>query len=307
MKKALISFVGKNDKGTDSDSKESEGAIITALTERKYDILHLLWNPTKTGEYDFYRIAEHVKETAIKEKYFTLENIHLHPFQCENVTDHNEIYPKLLELCRSLPKGTEYTAAIASGTPSMQVCWILMAESGDFKMKLIRSNEPRFGKPLVTDIKLGTGLPRIKKQENKISNLIKDIKKNLSPVEVDKKNLKINIAGEYLRLSHIEFCYYLYFLKRANYDKPGLRVANNNPPEEFVNDINRLFKQLFPNLDRIKPGTNFQSNVSKVNKEIKRVIDNAHRSKYYLINGEGLRGSKSYKIDLKPSLIKIRG
>ncbi len=306
MKKALISFVGKNDKGVDSDGNKCDGAILTVLKEREFDLLHLIYNPTKSGGENFYDIGINIRDNAIKRNHFNKTNIVLHSFECENVTDHNEIYPKLLNLCKSLPKNFEYTAAIASGTPAMSACWILMAESGDFKIKLIRSNEPKFGKPLVTEVKLGTGLPRIRKQEIKITNLIKVIKKDLWPVEVDTQNLKIIIGGECLILSHIEFCYYLYFLKRAYFGKSGLKVANNNPPEEFVNDINRLFKQLFPNLDRTKPGTNFQSNVSKINKKIKGLIDNSYKNKYYLINGNGLRGNLSYSIDLNSKLIKIK-
>lgn len=307
MKKALLSFVGTNDKRIDSKGNNSDGAIMTVLKESKFDFLHLIYNPTKSGGMNFYDIAINVRDNAVKRKHFYKTNIILHSFECENVTDHNEIYPKLLSLCKSLPKNFEYTAAIASGTPAMQVCWILMAESGDYKMKLIRSNEPRFGNPLVTEVKLGTGLPRIKKLEKEQTQILKVIKGNLSPVEVDKKSVKIQIEGNHLRLTHIEFCYYLYFLNRAYYEKKGLKVANNNPPEEFINDINRLYAQIFPNLKRVKSETNFQSNVSKINKKIKELIDNKYRDKYYKIESDGLKGNKSFSVNLKPQLIKIKG
>jgi sigma54-dependent transcription regulator len=50
------------------------------------------------------------------------------------VTDHNQIYVELKNYCDRLNNADNrsYTAAISSGTPDMQVCWILLAEYGDF-------------------------------------------------------------------------------------------------------------------------------------------------------------------------------
>lgn len=307
MKKALISFVGTNDKGIDSKGNKSDGAIMTVLKERKYDFLHLIYNPTKSGSMNFYDIAINIRDNAVKRKHFNKTNIVLHSFECENVTDHNEIYPKLLNLCKSLPKNIEYTAAIASGTPTMQVCWILMAESGDFKIKLIRSNEPRFEIPLVTEVKLGTGLPRIKKLENEKRNILREIRRKLLPVNLEIDKISIRIDNQILPLSHIEFCYYLYFLKRAYYKKHFLKVPNNNPGEEFVNSINSYYTNYFPSLDRNKTtGTSFHSNVSKINKKIKDLLGDTIEAKYYMIQGDGLRGNKSYSINLDPRLIRIK-
>lgn len=306
MKTSLISFVGTNDRGSSRNGKKSDGAILTALKERKFDYLHILWNPTKINNMNFYDIAVYVRDEAVKRKYFLKDRITLHPFECENVTDHNEIYPKLLSFCKSLPKGIEYTAAIASGTPAMQVCWILMAESGDFKIKLIRSNEPRFDEPLITEVKLGTGLPKIQKLEKENRLMIKEVKKNLSPVVIDTKQMKVEIDNQTLPFSNIEFCYYYYFLKRADYKKQSLKVTNNNPGDEFVKSINKFYSEFFPELDRNNPNsTNFQSNVSKINKKIKDLLGDTISTKYYMIQSDGLRGRKSYSIDLEPHLIKI--
>lgn len=58
----------------------------------------------------------------------------------------------------------------------MQVCWILMAESGDFPVDLIRSNESKFGGQFVTPVKLGTGLPRIIRLQEEVKTLTKEKK-----------------------------------------------------------------------------------------------------------------------------------
>lgn len=307
MKKALISFVGTNDKGIDSKGNNSDGAILTILKERKFDFLHLIYNPTKSGGMNFYDIAINVRDNVVKRKHFGKTNIILHSFECENVTDHNEIYPKLLNLCKSLPRNFEYTAAIASGTPAMQVCWILMAESCDFKMKLIRSNEPRFGKPLVTEIKLGTGLPVIRRLKKDNVRMWKEIEKNLKLVNVITKEAKITIDDSTLNLSHIEFCYYYYFLFRAYHNKKELEVANNKPSDEFINSINNYFRSYFPALERnISGRTSFLSNISKINKKIHTLLGDNITSKFYKIQSSGLKGRKTYSIGLKSRLIKIK-
>lgn len=192
MKKALISFVGTNDNVTFTKGKGG-GAILTVLSERKFDSLHLIYHPTKINDTTFYEIAIKVKNEAIKDHFIKNGNIFLHFFDCDNVTDHNEIYPKLLSICNKLPGRYEYTAAIASGTPSMQECWILIAESGDFKVKLVRSNEQKYGIPLVTEVKLGTSLPQIIKLKKENIKIQKELKKKLAPIYIDEKNFKIII------------------------------------------------------------------------------------------------------------------
>lgn len=307
MKTSLISFVGTNDKGEVIDGKKTEGAIITALQERKFNQLHLLWNPTKSGITDYYKIASHVEEIAVKKKYFKAEDISLHSFECKNVSDHNEIYPKLLEFCKSLPKGIEYTAAIASGTSAMQVCWILMAESGDFKIKLIRSNEPKYGKPLTKEVKLGTGLPKIQKLEKENRLYLKEAKKNLLPVEIDTKYAKVNIAGIDLRLSPIEFCYYLLFLKRVIDERAPIQVTVNKPSTSFIQTLTKYYSAIFPHMEiRSGENTSFHSNITKINGKIKKLIDNKVVSRYYTIQSDGPRGRKFYSINLDRSKIKLK-
>lgn len=299
--KSLITFVGTND-----GKKEKDGAILTVFKSLKFDELYLIWTG-KSGESenDFSRIAEYVK-SKIEQRQKNISVI-IQKLEIENPIDHNEIYPKLLELCRSLPKSRDYTGAIASGTPAMQVCWILMAESGDFKIKLIRSNEPKFGREIITEIKLGTGLPRIKKLENKIRIIRKEIEKKLKPVEINIKNAKCKIDNKILSLTNIEFCYYLYFLKRADFGKEHLSVTNNMPGEIFIKEINDNYKKLYPESTRnFNEKTSFQSNVSKINKKIKELIDDSKIAEYYQIRSEGNRGKKSYFIGLKKGLIKIK-
>ncbi|MFZ4589364.1 MAG: RNA repair transcriptional activator RtcR family protein [Ignavibacteria bacterium] len=313
MKTSLISFVGTNDRGTDNKGGKSDGAIITALKERKFNVLHLIYNPTESGNTNFYDIAVRVKNEALKKKCFSKENIFLHSFECENVTDHNDIYPKLLKLCESLPKGIEYTAAIASGTPAMQVCWILMAESGDFKIKLIRSNEPRFGKPLVTEVILDTSLPQIKRLKEEKKLLIKDKLKTAPVLCVDRKHKEIKIGKNVLKLSPIEYSYYIYFINRTFKSNAYLETDIATMPEEFYKDIINIHRKSFPQADSIRMASEiakgiststFRSNISKLNKKIKSIFLDNSLNQYYQITSHGSRFYKKYGIELPKEKIR---
>jgi len=159
----LLSFVGTND--VDKTSGRPGGLILTILKKRKFDEVHLLWNYSEVKNLSDEEMAKHVRDQVLSRGY--CNTVKLHRVDCSDVTDHNEIYPKLLAVCQSLKPspGRRFTAAIASGTPAMQVCWILLAESGDFPVELKRGNEPWVGRQPVAPIRLSSSLPRILRLE----------------------------------------------------------------------------------------------------------------------------------------------
>lgn len=303
----LISFIGKNDAGM-LDGKP-DGAILTALKAlKKVDEVYLLWSPNE----EYKKISSHIKTEIIKRKYAV--RVNTIPFDLDDVTDHNEIYPKLLDFCQTnLKHGAEVIAAIASGTPAMQVCWILMAESGDFKLKLIRSNEAKYSKKPVTEIKLSTGLPRIIKR---LAAENKDLKKNLPIVTLNITKGELKIGERIIKLSPIEFAYYRYFLERAKQNKVFERFGSTaDTPTEFLKKVIEYHKESYPDAylairsseKSLKEGRGhdlgtFRSNLSKLNKKIKNNTDNYN---YFIINKSGLRYKTSYGIDLPPEKIKF--
>jgi hypothetical protein len=222
-----------------------------------------------------------------------------------NPTDHNEIYPKLLSFCKKvLINPVHFTAAIASGTPAMQVCWILMSESGDFPLKLIRSNELEFGKEIITSIKLDTNLPRIKKLEKQNIALIKENEKILPDILMYVKEPILYIGDREIILHPKQFSFYRYFLTRAYYEKAYLKVVNNMPPPEFISDIERYFRESYPGLSS-RGKTSFLSNITRINIRIKESLNNIFLSRYYIIENQGRRGTSKYGINIKPKKIKI--
>lgn len=307
--KVFVSFVGINDAG--KLIGKDEGAILTALKAlKKVDKVYLLWSPTG----NFKNIANYLKKEIINKKY--CKNILLNSFDLDNVTDHNEIYPKLLEFCKSNFTGDEeVVAAVASGTPAMQVCWILMAESGDFKLKLIRSNEPKFSKSPITEIKLGTGLPKIIKR---LESENKDLKMLLPVVNMNVSKGELKIGNDLIKLSPIQFAYYRYFLERAKEEKKYERFPMFRTHLEFVKKIIKYHNDSFPESDqgilhtikllKNEDGinmSNFRPNLNRINKKIKSILISESLSKYFIIESIGSRQALSYGINLSEEKINI--
>lgn len=305
--RALLSFVGSNDAGKMLGG--SDGAVLTVFKQRKFDEVHLFWNTSEARNVSFEHIAGYLKNELLERGY--CNTVLLHRFDCDNVTDHNEIYPKLLDLCRSLKTDgrKEFTAAIASGTPAMQVCWILMAESGDFPVELIRSNEPRFGKAPVTPIRLATGLPRIIRLEQENEFLRKEHRDLIPDLHISISKGAITIAGVQLPLSPVEFCYYRYFAERARDSMEFERFSGIAAPAGFLKKIIAYHRESFPEADlfrkdleeMMKRGRDLdirtvRGNISKANKKIRGAISNPSWVRIFEISSEGKKHSLHYGI-----------
>lgn len=306
MKETLLTFVGTNDSYANND-----GAVLTVFKKRKFDEVHLIWNHSQFMNY--FQVAKNVKSEIEKRKY--CRKVFIHSFECDDVTDHNEIYPKLLSLCNSInPKGAKFTAAIASGTPSMQACWILIAESGDFPLKLIRSAEEKYGMPVVRDVKLSASLPRISRLKEENEKLKEERKKILQTLTLNISKAKILIGKEEIDLSPVEFAYYRYFTERANNENDFLKIDIDTVPEEFYKAILKFHRESFPQADsnrmlleknKVISSATFRANISKLNKKIKSILDNNTISNYYIIDSEGMRFRMSYGLCIPKEKIKI--
>lgn len=188
-----------------------------------------------------------------------------------------------------------------------------MAESGDFKIKLIRSNEPRFGKPLVTEVILDTSLPQIKRLKEEKKLLIKDKLKTAPVLCVDRKHKEIKIGKNVLKLSPIEYSYYIYFINRTFKSNAYLETDIATMPEEFYKDIINIHRKSFPQADSIRMASEiakgiststFRSNISKLNKKIKSIFLDNSLNQYYQITSHGSRFYKKYGIELPKEKIR---
>ncbi|NOX19002.1 MAG: hypothetical protein GXO87_12075, partial [Chlorobi bacterium] len=145
MKKILLSFVGTNDAG--KLLSKPDGAILTALNNEQFNEVILLWNEGTIGEIEYSDVVLFLKREIKKRK--LASKVTDYEFSFKDVTDHNEIYEALKSFADELPKNENlfYAAAISSGTPAMQVCWILLAESGEFSekfpLRLVKVKDPK--------------------------------------------------------------------------------------------------------------------------------------------------------------------
>lgn len=315
--RVLLSFVGTNDQG--KRIGKDDGAILTVFRRRSFDEVHLLWNPTNKKEMNFQKTAKYVRGEIVKRG--LCDRVALHRFDCKNVTDHNEIYPKLLSFCRSLGASPTklYTAAIASGTPAMQVCWILIAESGDFPLELIRSNEPRFGKPFVTPVRLGTGLPRILRLEQENIQLKKEKEALIPDLLIEVNQGRVAVGNTSIDLSPIMFSYCRYFAERAKRGQGFERISGIYAPRHFLESIVAFHRESFPESELFRDklekllregkeldvGT-FRANVVKMNAKVKNALKNVTLHKLFTVTTEGKRHALSYGLKLPPGKIIIK-
>jgi hypothetical protein len=315
-KRILISFVGTNDAGKMTGN--SDGAILTVFRSRKYDEVRLIWNESKSKEIDLHKIAKYVKNEMHNRGY--CKSVKLHKIELDSVTDHNEIYLKLLAICKKLKLSPDkhFTAAISSGTPAMQVCWILMAESGDFPLELIRSNEPKYGRPFVSPVKLGTGLPRIIRLEKEVQELREEKKQLIPDLIININTGSVKIGNTEIAFSPIEFSYYRYFAERAKSNEPLMRISGIFVPDDFLRSIVRYHSESFPGSDlfrqdlqaKIKKGEGldvrtFRGNISKANKKIQNSIYNEGMVKLFKISSFGKRHSTSYGLNVSGDKVHI--
>lgn len=97
----FISIVGLNDEG--KLKGEKDGAILTALKNYRknyFNAVYLLYTENKESGKKFVRIAKYVMSEIQKRGY--CEKIEITKIGLSNVIDHNEIYNKLLSICKEI-------------------------------------------------------------------------------------------------------------------------------------------------------------------------------------------------------------
>ncbi len=308
---SLISFIGTTDGNLLAEGK---GPILSVASHEKYNTIYLIATSGSNIEYNFHNTASRLEEYLVAKQ--LCREVEILSLKLEDVTDHNEIYPKLLQLCRTklVPNNNTITAAIASGTPAMQVCWILMAESGDFPLKLVRSNEPKYGKKIVTDVQLGTGLPRIMRLQEEVSTL----KKLLPKITLNIRKAQVLIGETVIPLSPIQLCYYRYFLEEAIRNQDAfVRFSGLFAREDFQKSLLKYFRESYPDGDdsslskdiknsKLIMMATFRGNINKLNNKIVDELPSNIPQEYYTVTTIGSRNAKTYGVAIDKKLIQIK-
>lgn len=317
MKKVFLSFAGTNDAGTLTSGRE--GAIFTALSGEKFDGAVIFWNENEKINPSFGDIIKHLGKIIPENN--LVSSLQFRQVKIKDVTDHNEVYSVLRSVISELDTDShiQYTASVTSGTPAMQVCWILLGESGEFSpqggLRLVRVIDPAYTATPVKEVKLDTTLPKIVSMKEELKNL----KENLIPqLRLSVKKGRVFAGDKEIGLSPVEFAYYRYFCERRINTQEGEKFSGLSVADAFTKRIIEFHEESFPDLDLnrielqqiLKSGTGlsittFRGNVSKINKKIDSALNNQFLAGLFRISPEGKRGAMFYGIKAEPEKIRI--
>ena len=309
----LMTFVGTTDVKL---IEESKGPAISAVLELNPKSVVLIATAGSGVRHDLIDGAAQFAKLVTRLSPGTKTTIVT--MDIDDPTDHNEIYPKLREIVHTHGSTrTPMVAAISSGTPSMQVCWILLAESGDAKIKLYRTVERELTDKPLREVRLDSALPRIVALEEENRQLRQIAILPLS-LHVDEGIVKV--GNTIINLSPQQFAYYRFFAERTKALKGGndsyYRVSSRVMDEAFTNRVNAFLDESFPHRadsdgtygrkkPKIIPAEYFRSTLSKINKKFDDALDEtlAH---YYTINHIGPKQARSYGLMIDHEKIRIR-
>ncbi|MBU3742584.1 MAG: hypothetical protein FGM24_09920 [Candidatus Kapabacteria bacterium] len=309
----LFTFVGTTDVKLIDEAK---GPALTAVLELKPRQVVLIATTGDGVRFDLIdgaaRFAKLVKRVA------PATRTSIVTMDIDDPTDHNEIYPKLREIVQSHSNTkSPLVASISSGTPSMQVCWILLAESGDAGIKLYRTIERELTDKPLREVRLDSSLPRIRtlEAENKQLRQIA-----IRPIEILIDKGMVKVGQTIIDLSPIQFAYYRFFLERIKAAKggsdPRYRVSARVMDDEFVAKVDQYLKESFPDRadsdgtygkkkSKMTPTENFRSTISKLNRKFTDALDE-DLAEYYTIRYIGPRQARSYGLRLEHTHVRIR-
>lgn len=166
----LLTFTGFHDpyfKGL-VDEEEQVGPILSLLSAKPFDHVFLFSTPSTED------LTEETRG-AINSLY-PGASVEILEVNADDPTDYSEIIISLRNHVRqiqeSLPSA-HFSIAVASGTPHMHACWVLLAAAGEIPARIINVRPPRFvtaERPLVNEVDLSSSeFPVVRFQTGAIS------------------------------------------------------------------------------------------------------------------------------------------
>ena len=241
MNSHLISF----DVTTDIHlAPEGRGPILTAIRELKPKSVTLSITEAKSGAS---RNRTSFMEDSGRVVYpiegaFPKIHVQRWPMSLLDPADHYEIYPSLCSIARDIVNEfPEVAVAISSGTPSMQVSWTLLAESGEVALKLFRTSDQDISNHVIRLVKLEVGLPRfigLEQQNQKLARSASSLEKAaFKQVRMNVSNGMIHIGDGELNLSRRQLTSCRYFLTQSaegtTLTDSGLNIRNGRISKGF--------------------------------------------------------------------------
>mgnify|MGYP000026841120 CR=1 FL=1 len=152
MMDVLLTFTGFHDpyfKGL-VDQEEQPGPILSLLATRSFDHVFLFDTPSTQ------RVTGETKDAITKSH--RASEVHVLDTNLSDPTNYQEIFRGLrTHLHRIIEEfaAARFFVAVASGTPHMHACWVLLTASGEIPARLLHVRPPHFvtkQHPLVTEV-----------------------------------------------------------------------------------------------------------------------------------------------------------
>ncbi len=189
--KVLLSFTGFHDPYFCGlvDNEEHPGPILSILSDRVYDHIFLFQT------FSTQQITDTTKK-AINELYPRSE-VHILDTNLSDPTNYSNILKSLRNHVKNIKskfEDPEFFIAVASGTPHMHACWVLLSASREISAHILQVRPKRFvtkDLPLVSEIDLSSKeFPKVRFEE--LNNVHND-------EEVDFKTIvnELGIIGEH--------------------------------------------------------------------------------------------------------------
>jgi len=187
----LLTFTGFHDpyfKGL-IDQEEHPGPILSLLSVRKFDHAFLFDTPATQ------RVT--VETNKIIGKLHKNMEVHILETNLSDPTDYEAILKSLRRHLRRIVEeftNARFFIAVASGTPQMHSCWLLLTTSGEIPARILHVRPPQFATkdhPLVTEVDLSSReFPVVRSQ-------VKQIFKEDIKIDDYSVRLQIGIVGDH--------------------------------------------------------------------------------------------------------------
>ncbi|RJR29958.1 MAG: hypothetical protein C4576_34375 [Desulfobacteraceae bacterium] len=187
----LLTFTGFHDpyfKGL-VDQAEQPGPILSLLSTRSFDHIFLFDTPTTKT------VTRETK--SVIAKLYRKSEVEIVYIELDDPTDYQSIFkglrsniPRIFEKLQS----AKFFVAVASGTPQMHACWVLLTASGEIPARILHVRPPRFAtktRPLVSEVDLSCReFPTVRFEGGPIC-----VEEN--KIDVDSARLQLGIVGDH--------------------------------------------------------------------------------------------------------------
>ncbi len=194
--KILLTFTGFHDPyavglvGQD----EQPGPILSLVGTRSFDRVILFSTPGTEKNTQATREALRSLHPEL--------TVEVRDFPLADPTDYVAILrglrAHLRDICENTPQA-QYFIAVASGTPQMHACWVLLAASGEIPVHILHVRPPRFvrkDRPIVSEVDLtSTDFPTVR------TNVCAVDAPDLIPPDVETTVQQIGIVGDHPAIS----------------------------------------------------------------------------------------------------------